>query len=159
MVTNLLSTVYQYYDSNNVFNAFLNDEVKPPDDGFIIIRLLENRQLALPLNKFDADTQINTITGFNDKSWQIDLYGKKADESSNILLTYLNSTSASNFLLQYNAGIGVVKDVKNLTKYNDRDRYMPRFVINFDTLDINRVLLPENGIGLNDIIINYKEIY
>ena len=157
MVTNLLSTIYTYYNVNNVFTAFQNDFTPPPLNDFIIIRQLENKQTGLPLNNFNATTQINTITGFNNKRWQVDLYGKNAEISSNILLTYLNSTSASNFLLYYNAGIGRVQDVKNLTKYNDREKYMPRFVINFDTLDINNVLLPEKGIALQDIIIHFEE--
>lgn len=157
MITNLLSTVYTYYDASNVFSAFQNDFTPPKINDYIMIRLLDNKQDMTPLNKFDAETQINTLTGFYSGSWQIDLYGKNADISSTLLLTYLNSSSASNFLLTYNFGIGKVQSVKNLTKYNDRDKFMPRYVINFETLRTNNVALPTPGIALEDVIITLEE--
>lgn len=159
MITNLLSTIYTLYDKNNVFIAFQNDFTLPKISSFVIIWRLQARQKGTALRDYNGITEIKTLTGFNNVPWQIDFYGINSEQASDILLTYLMSSTASDYLIQYNAGIGKVSDVKNLTHYNDRDRYMLRYTINFETLDVTTVLLPTPAITLPDVAISYEEIH
>ena len=159
MITNLLCIIYKYYNVNNVYSAFQNNFTLPSIDDYIMITLLNFKQNMTPINTFNPTNKINTVTGFYNENWQIDLYGKNANIASTLLLTYLNSNNASNFLLKYNSGIGKVQNVKNLTTYNDRNQFMFRYVINFEVLQTNNIALPTNGIALKDITINLQKEY
>jgi hypothetical protein len=151
MIKDLLSITYQYYLPENIFYAYQNNYKIPQADDFIIITRRNSFQNGMPIKGFDVLNQKKIITAFGDWEYQIDLYGPFSDDASYILYTYLNSSSASNYLLEENMGIGKLYDPKNLSKSNDRDRYMKRYMILFTAMNISNVLIPTNGINLEDI--------
>jgi len=158
MLKDLLTIDYTLYNQNNIIDAYQNDYTLPQINDFIIIQQRNTHQNGLPLRDFDYLNQKKLLTGFNDFEYQIDLYGDSADLASTILYTYLNSSAASNYLNQYNMGIGRVYDAKNLSSPNDRDRYMKRYMILFTAMNIQTVQIPMQGVGLSDINIEYQEI-
>lgn len=157
MLKDLLTVDYTYYNSNNIINAYQNNYKLPQIDDFIIIQQRNTFQIGQPLRDYDPDTQKKLLTGFNDWEYQVDLYGQNSDISSTILYTYLASSAASNYLIQYDMGIGKLYEAKNLTRANDRDRYMQRYMILFTAMNIKTIQVPIPGIGINDIDITYEE--
>lgn len=157
MIKDLLTVDYEYYDQNNIINAYQNNYTLPQVDNFIILQQRNTFQNGLPLRDYNVLTQKKLLTGFNDWEYQVDLYGPNADVASTILYTYLNSSAASNYLIDYQMGIGKLYEAKNLTKANDRDRYMQRYMISFTAMNIQIVQVPIPGLTLEDIDITYQE--
>lgn len=154
-----LITTYlaSYYDTANVFLGYQNYYVADVANDFVIISNLLARQKYTPNREYNSITQEKILQGYNDIDYQIDMYGANAATASDTLYTILGSVVGSNFLRQYNSGIGRVEDVKNLTGVNDRDNYMPRYMLKFSLLANNNITVPMGGIGLEDVTINLKE--
>ncbi len=157
MIKDLLTVDYTYYNANNIINAFQNNYKLPQIDDFIIIQQRNIFQNGLPLRDYNGDTQKKLLTGFNDWEYQVDLYGNSSDIAANILYTYLNSSAASNYLLEYQMGIGKLSEAKNLTRPNDRDRYMQRYAVIFTAMNIQTIQVPIPGIILDDIDLTYQQ--
>jgi hypothetical protein len=156
MITNLLCTIYTYYIPSNVFYAFQNNYTLPQVDEFIILTRRNLGQSAYPWRQFDATNQNEVYTAFGDWEYQVDLYGDNSDISADILHTYLYSDAASNYLYLYplDMGIGKLDIPRNLTKQNDRDRYMKRYTLTFTLLNISSINLPTAGINDSNIQVN-----
>jgi hypothetical protein len=154
MIQTLLAT---YYDSANIFLAFQNNMTLPVVNDFIIITRRNIGQVALPLRNFNVLLQQKILTAFGDWEYQVDLYGGNADVCGDILHTYVNSVSASNYLIDFGMGIGKVKDPLNLSAVNDRDRYMKRYAVIFTALNTTAVSIPMPGFGIDDVEITFKE--
>lgn len=157
MIKDLLTVYYTYYIPNNIIFAFQNNYTLPQVDDFIIIQRRNVFQNGLPLRDFAVDTQEKLLTGFNDWEYQVDLYGNNSDTSANILYTFLNSGAASNYLIENQMGIGKLYESKNLTRPNDRDRYMKRYMVLFTAMNIQTVQIPTAGIALSDVDITYEQ--
>ena len=155
MISELL---VDYYLPANVFNAYQNDFTVPKTNEYIIINKKIAGQKSLPHRKFDYLTQTKIIEGNGGWEYQVDLYGPNADSAMDNLHLYLISPEASNYLFQYEQGIGAVRQPLNLSPVNDRDKYMNRFMIYFTALNISRLAIPCPGIALNDIEVTFKEI-
>lgn len=158
MIKDLLTVDYTYYNANNIINAYQNNFTLPQIDDFIILQQRNVFQNGLPLRGYDVDTQKKILTGFNDYEYQVDLYGNNSSISASILYTYLNSSAASNYLLDYQMGIGKLYEGRNLTKPNDRDRYMQRYMLLFTAMGIQDVRVPIPGVGVGDVDITYEEL-
>lgn len=154
MISELLPT---YYSPDNIILSNQNNYTLPVINDFIIINDKDLAQAAYPLNGFDVINQMKTITPFDDREYQIDLYGNNADIAARILYSYTNSSAASNYLLQYNLAIGKVKKPINMTRVNDRDRFMKRYVFIFTALSAEEIKIPAQGLSLNDIEITSEE--
>lgn len=157
MIKDLLTIDYTYYNKNNIINSFQNDYTLPQVDDFIIIQQRNTFQNGLPLRDYNGDTQKKLLTGFNDWEYQVDLYGPNSDIASTILYTYLNSSASSNYLIDYQMGIGKLYEGKNLTKSNDRNRYMQRYMILFTAMNIQTIQVPMTGVTLENIDITYQQ--
>lgn len=157
MIKDLLTVYYTYYIPNNIFFAYQNNYTIPLVDDFIIITRRNIFQNGLPLRNFDIPSQEKYLTGFNDWEYQVDLYGNNSDLSAEILYTFLNSGSASNYLIENTMGIGKLYESKNLTRSNDRDRYMKRYMVMFTAMNIQTTKIPTAGLELSDILITYQE--
>lgn len=155
MITDLLSA---YYDPNNVFDAYQNNYTLPTHNDFVIITQKNIGQVALPLRDYDVVNQKKVLTGFGDWSFQVDLYGNNADIAALDLQTYVLSSAGSNYLLPYELGIGKVKTYPpNMSKVNDRDNYMKRYIVEFTVLNTNILKVSMPGMGYNDIELNFTE--
>lgn len=155
MVTTLLTA---YYDPVNVFNAYQNNYTLPTHNNFAIITQKDIAQAALPLRDFDVINQQKVLTGFGDWEFQVDLYGDNADTAANILHIYVLASAASNYLLPFQLGIGKVKMIPpNISKVNDRDNYMKRYIVIFTVLNTNIVKIPMAGISYSDVELNFTE--
>lgn len=157
MIKDLLTEYYEYYDEDNIIMSFQNNYTLPTIDDFIIITRRNVFQNGMPLRDFDIENQKKVLTGFNDWEYQIDLYGDNSDLAANVLYTYLNSSAASNYLYFNEMGIGKLSEARNLTRENDRDRYMKRYMVLFTAMNIGIVSVPMAGIALEDIEITYEE--
>lgn len=153
MITTFLAT---FYNSANVYMSNQNYYTVGIEDEFVIINKKSPKQHYTPNRYFDVTNQKKILWGYNDIQYQVDLYGIIADDAMNALYTILMSTAGSNFLMQYNAGIGEIKEPLNLTKSNDRDNYMSRYMILFTLLSNTKIELPATGISNTDIKINIK---
>ena len=159
MITNLLGTTYSYYLPANVFYAFQNNYTLPMVDDFIILTRRNLGQSAYPFRQFDATNQNEVYTSFNDWEYQVDLYGNNSDIAADILHTYLYSDAGSNYLYLYplDMGIGKVSVPINLTKPNDRDRYMKRYTLTFTLLNLSSIIIPTAGINDSNIQVNINK--
>lgn len=156
MISALLSA---YYTSDNIFDAYQNNITFPVSNNFIVITQKDiGKAPAYPLRDFDVLAQEKVLTPFGDYEFQVDLYGQNADTCAHILHTYVDSSAGSNYLLDYQRGIGKVRATPiNASPVNDRDRYMKRYIVTFTVLNTNIVRIPMPGIGINDVEINYTE--
>lgn len=157
MIKDLLTIDYTIYNQNNIINAFQNNYTLPQVDDFIIIQQRNIAQNGLPLRGYNGITEKKLLTGFNDWEYQVDLYGGSSDIAANILFTYLNSSAASNYLIDYQMGIGRLYESRNLTRSNDRDRYMQRYMVMFTCMNIQTVQVPIPPITLEDIELTYQQ--
>lgn len=158
MIKDLLTVFYTYYLPENIFYAFQNNYKLPQVDDFIIITRRNIFQNGLPLRNYDIANQKKLSTGFGDWEYQVDLYGDNSDTSANILYTFINSADGSNYLIPNQMGIGKVKEPINLTRSNDRERYMKRYTLTFTAINISTIQIPLTGIELNDVTITYEEL-
>lgn len=158
MIKDLLTSYYEYYLQDNIIVSFQNNYTLPTVNDFIIITRRNVFQNGMPLRDFNIDDQKKVLTGFNDWEYQVDLYGENSDLAANVLYTYLNASAASNYLSFYQMGIGKLFEAKNLTRPNDRDRYMKRYTVLFTAMNIGVVSVPMAGIALEDIDITYEEL-
>lgn len=154
MVTTYLA---DYYAADNVFLRTQNNYTPPTIDEFVLISNLRAKQRYTPNRNFNSTTQEKEVFGYNDIHYQLDLYGTVAADAMDRIYTLLSSVVISNFLIQYNTGIGYVDEPKNLTNVNDRDNYMTRYTLLFSMLANNKITVSASGIALDDITINLKE--
>lgn len=157
VITMLNNYLSDYYNLDNIILGFQNNYTPPTHNNFIIVTNLSIKQAYTPNRYYNETTQEKELYGYNDTEYQIDLYGKNAIIAIDKLYTILGSVVASNYLMQYNSGIGKLKPVKNLTNVNSRQNYMPRYTILFTLLSNTKITVPMTGLGIQDITINNKE--
>ena len=157
VITMLNNYLFNYYDANNIILGYQNNFTPPVNNDFVIATNLSIKQAYSPNRYYNAATQEKVLYGYNDTEYQIDLYGKNASIAINELYTILKSVVASNYLMQYDAGIGIVHNPKNLTGVNSRQNYMPKYTILFNLLSNTKITIAATGLALTDVTINLKE--
>lgn len=146
------------YVATDVKNAFPNNVPITEESEFVVITRLMPVQKALPQQDFDVQDQTITYSNQIDVDYQLDFYGVNAADAAGRMMTYLNSSNASNWLTQYNCGIGAVYMGQNLTADLDRGNYVTRYALKFVLLAGQSVTIDQDGINRSDIPISIIQV-
>lgn len=157
VITMLNNYLFNYYDADNIILGYQNNYTPPINNDFVIATNLSIKQAYSPNRYYNATTHEKVLYGYNDTEYQVDLYGKNSFIAVDALYTILKSVVASNYLIQYDAGIGIVHNPKNLTGVNSRQNYMHKYTILFSLLSNTKITIAETGLALTDVTINLKE--
>jgi len=134
--------VANYYDSNNIFQAYQNDYTIPANNKYIIITELDTTNISRPNSSFTGMLPQGTrqITNMDVTTFQLDFYGPPARQMAAGVRLYLQSPDGTQWLqAKGNITVYNINKLQNLTLVLDQRRYLPRFTFTFSVFNNNSV--------------------
>lgn len=149
--------LYLNFDPENIFIAFIPEQLSPADRNFIIIRELNDETLMETSETYIEDDDSLVLSNNNTKTVQIDFYGDNSFANAKTTETLLNSLTGNAYLRQEGIGCIGTENIINLTGVDIDDKYLSRYSLNADfNYNFDKVI---NDIGsFNDVVLDIKQI-
>ncbi len=138
----LVILVANYYDEENIFQAYQNNFVLPSHSKYIIITELDTTNISRPNTSFTGSLPEGTrhIDNMDVTNFQFDFYGSPARQMATGVRGYLQSHDGCDYLAaKGNITIYQVKNMQNLTLNLDQRKYLERFTFTFSVFNNNSI--------------------
>lgn len=128
------------YDDNSIFQSY-NNNIKYPDDAFIVMTELDTRLNGLnPAANYNPYTETQSFVGTDYTWFQVDFYGTGSRNQAASFRLFLTTLDCSAFLDEtYSCTVYEVQEEKNLTGILDREKYKQRHLVRFSLFNNNIV--------------------
>ena len=141
----IVSLINKYYTPERVFFAYQNGITYPDDWNMVLITRQSTSSKFTGYTKYKPRQTIKSYSQLNIVTWQVDLYGDNANSGAVLLHNALNTRFGADILCKSKIGVGVVRDVVNLTTADKKDDWILRYVVNFELMETNIIEAEQDG--------------